>query len=196
MNLRRCVRQADSMSEAPGLSNVTNRDDLAVVPFTADDWPAVRRIYTEGIATGHATFVDQPPSWPEFDDTRLPDHRLLAIDATGAALGWVALTHVSSKPVYRGVVEHSIYIAAHARGRGVGRHLLQALISSTEQAGIWTIQTGIFPENTASLALHHTAGFRTVGTRERVGRMNYGPKAGTWRDVIAIERRSPTTGTT
>jgi phosphinothricin acetyltransferase len=170
-------------------------NDVAVVPFTRDHWPAVHRIYAEGIASGHATFTDEPPSWDEFDATRLRGHRLLAVDASGAALGWVAVTYVSGRAVYRGVVEHSIYVAGDARGRGVGRHLLQALIDDTERAGIWTIQTGIFPENTASLALHHALGFRTVGTRERVGLMTYGPMAGTWRDVIAIERRSATVGT-
>ncbi|MFE9204866.1 GNAT family N-acetyltransferase [Micromonospora sp. NPDC007230] len=148
---------------------------------------AVLDIYRLGIATGHATFETEPPTWGRFTATRLPDHRWVAVDSAGRVLGWVACSAVSDRCVYAGVVEHSVYVHPDARGRGVGRLLLDALIASTEQAGIWTIQSGIFPENTASLALHTACGFRTVGTRERVGRHH-----GTWRDVTLIERRSPT----
>lgn len=148
---------------------------------------AVLDIYRLGIATGHATFETEPPTWEKFASTRLPDHRWVAVDATGHVLGWVACSAVSDRCVYAGVVEHSVYVHPDARGRGVGRLLLDALIASTERAGIWTIQSGVFPENTASLALHTACGFRTVGTRERVGRHH-----GTWRDVTLIERRSPT----
>ncbi|WP_406601282.1 GNAT family N-acetyltransferase [Micromonospora yasonensis] len=148
---------------------------------------AVLDIYRLGIATGHATFETEPPTWGRFTATRLPDHRWVAVDSAGRVLGWVACSAVSDRCVYAGVVEHSVYVHPDARGRGVGRLLLDSLIASTEQAGIWTIQSGIFPENTASLALHTACGFRTVGTRERVGRHH-----GTWRDVTLIERRSPT----
>ncbi|WP_089009924.1 GNAT family N-acetyltransferase [Micromonospora viridifaciens] len=148
---------------------------------------AVLDIYRLGIATGHATFETEPPTWGRFTATRLPDHRWVAVDSAGRVLGWVACSAVSDRCVYAGVVEHSVYVHPDARGRGVGRLLLDSLIASTEQAGIWTIQSGIFPENTASLALHTACGFRTVGTRERVGRHH-----STWRDVTLIERRSPT----
>lgn len=147
---------------------------------------AVLEIYRLGIATGHATFETEPPTWERFTTSRLPGHRWVAVDATDHVLGWVACSAVSVRRVYAGVVEHSVYVHPDARGRGVGRLLLDALIASTEQAGIWTIQAGVFPENTASLALHLSCGFRIVGTRQRIGRHH-----GTWRDVTLIERRSP-----
>jgi L-amino acid N-acyltransferase YncA len=146
----------------------------------------VLEIYRLGIATGHATFETEPPPWPAFTTGRLPGHRFVALDGD-RVLGWTACSPVSDRCVYSGVVEHSVYVHPDARGRGVGRALLRALIDSTERAGIWTIQSGIFPENTASLALHHACGFRTIGTRERVGRHH-----GAWRDVLLLERRSPT----
>ncbi|WP_345630209.1 GNAT family N-acetyltransferase [Rugosimonospora acidiphila] len=149
--------------------------------------PSVLDIYRQGIATGHATFETETPTWDAFTATRLPEHRYVAVGDRGEVLGWVACSRVSDRCVYAGVVEHSVYVHPDARGRGVGRALLQTLIDSTERAGIWTIQSGVFPENTASLALHGTCGFRVVGTRERVGRHH-----GRWRDVVAIERRSPT----
>ncbi|MEV0722101.1 N-acetyltransferase family protein [Micromonospora purpureochromogenes] len=148
---------------------------------------AVLDIYRLGIATGDATFEIEPPTWERFTATRMPDQRWVAVDQTGRVLGWIACSAVSDRCVYAGVVEHSVYVHPDARWRGVGRLLLDALITSTEQAGIWTIQSGIFPENTASLALHTTCGFRVVGTRRRIGRHH-----GTWRDVTLIERRSPT----
>ncbi|GAA0554009.1 GNAT family N-acetyltransferase [Paractinoplanes ferrugineus] len=144
-------------------------------------------IYRLGIATGNATFETEPPGWDSFTAARLPEHRFVAVDEAGTVLGWVACGPVSPRPVYAGVVEHSVYVHPDARGRGAGRALLAALITSTEAAGIWTIQSGVFPENTASLALHTACGFRTVGTRERVGRHH-----GRWRDVTLLERRSPT----
>ncbi|HEX2774789.1 MAG TPA: GNAT family N-acetyltransferase [Micromonosporaceae bacterium] len=147
---------------------------------------AVLDIYRLGIATGQATFETEPPTWPEFTATRLPGHRFVALDPAGRILGWVACSPVSDRCVYAGVVEHSVYVHPDAQGRGVGRALLGALIASTEQAGIWTIQSGIFPENTASLRLHAACGFRAVGVRERLGRHH-----GVWRDVTLLERRSP-----
>ncbi|WP_424217808.1 GNAT family N-acetyltransferase (plasmid) [Streptomyces sp. BI20] len=146
----------------------------------------VLAIYQAGIDEGNATFETTAPPWTTFDTARLPEHRFVALDADGTTLGWVAASAVSDRCAYAGVVEHSVYVDPAARGRGVARALLDALIASTEAAGIWTIQSGIFPENTASLALHARTGFRVIGTRERVGRHH-----GAWRDVVLLERRSP-----
>jgi len=151
------------------------------------DAAAVLAIYQAGLDGGQASFETEAPDWPAFDAARLPDHRFVAADpATGAVLGWVAVSPVSTRPAYAGVVEHSVYVAPAAHGRGVGRALLTALIAATEAAGVWTIQSGIFPENAASIALHTGCGFRVVGIRERVGRHH-----GRWRDVVLLERRSP-----
>jgi len=169
-------------------------DQVVIAPMMAEHWSAVHAIYAAGIAAGHATFEAEPPTWERFDTSSLPEHRLVALDVGGRVAGWVAASPVSDRCVYAGVVEHSVYVDPTAQGRGVGRLLLQALAESTEAAGIWTIQSGIFPENAASLALHHSVGFRTVGTRQRVGRMTYGPMRGTWRDVVLIERRSASVG--
>ena len=146
---------------------------------------AVLAIYQAGIEEGHATFETRAPDWAAFTAARLPGHRFVAA-AAGQVAGWVAASAVSGRCVYAGVVEHSVYVHPGARGQGTGRRLLDALIASTEAAGIWTIQSGIFPENAASLALHRAAGFRVVGTRERIGQHH-----GRWRDVVLIERRSP-----
>jgi L-amino acid N-acyltransferase YncA len=176
--------------------NGTPGPSAIITAMAEADWPEVRAVYAEGISTGHATFESEPPStWSAFSTGKHPGHRLTARAADGRLLGWAAVSPVSTRPVYAGVAEHSIYIAAAARGQGIGRTLLDALIASTEAGGIWTLQSSIFGENTASLALHHAAGFRTVGTRRRIARMSYGPLAGTWRDTILIERRSPTAGT-
>jgi phosphinothricin acetyltransferase len=158
--------------------------------MTPADWPAVRAIYEAGIATGDATFETQAPAWDAWDDAHLPAHRLVARDTTGALLGWVAVSPYSRRAVYAGVVEESVYVAAAARGQGIGRALLEALIASTEAAGIWTLQAGIQAENTASLALHERVGFRRVGVRERIGR----DVTGRWRDVWLLERRSAVAG--
>jgi L-amino acid N-acyltransferase YncA len=166
----------------------------SLVQLTNEHWPEVEAIYAAGIATGHATFETEPPSWAAFDAAKLPLQRLVAVDPAGLVLGWAAASAVSDRCVYAGVVEHSVYVDPAARGRGVGRLLLHALAASTEAAGIWTIQSGIFPENTPSLRLHQGAGFEVVGTRRRLGRMTYGPLAGQWRDVIMIERRSHVAG--
>ncbi|MFJ6537661.1 GNAT family N-acetyltransferase [Paenarthrobacter sp. NPDC091711] len=157
--------------------------------MTADDWPRVREIFTAGIASGHATFEAAAPEWEQFDATRLKEHRLVA-EREGQVLGWTAASPVSSRAAYSGVVEHSIYVAGEARGLGVGKRLLRALIASTEDGGIWTIQASDFPENAASLRLHEAHGFSVVGRRHRIARMPHGPLAGQWRDTVLIERRS------
>jgi phosphinothricin acetyltransferase len=170
-------------------------DSLTVVTIRAmqnDDADAVLAIYQQGIDTGHATFQDVAPDWQTWSKAHLAECRLVA-EVDGRVAGWSALSAVSSRCVYRGVAEESIYIAAGARGLGVGKQLLQALVDTSEQAGFWTLQTGIFPENRASIALHEQVGFRILGIRERIGLMSYGPLAGTWRDVAFMERRSSIT---
>jgi L-amino acid N-acyltransferase YncA len=153
-----------------------------------DDWPAVRAIYLEGIATGNATFEQTAPEWEKWDGGHLPEPRIVA-RSDGNVMGWAALSSVSSRCVYAGVAEVSIYVADRARGRGIGRQLMSRLIADSEAEGIWTLQAGIFPENVASIALHERAGFRIVGQRERLGQMN-----GRWRDVVLLERRSAVAG--
>lgn len=171
------------------------RDAPVLAPMTGAHADAVLAIYAAGILGGHSTFEAEPPTWAAFDGGRLADHRLVALgpDGTGArdaaVLGWVAVSLVSTRPVYRGVVEHSLYVDPAARGRGVGRLLLQGLLDSARAGGLWTVQAGVFPENAPSLALHAAAGFRVVGTRERLGLMTHGPHAGTWRDVVLLEKR-------
>lgn len=160
---------------------------IGIRPLTRDDWPAVERIYAEGIATGQATFEREPPTWEAFDAGRLPGRRLrLAAVEDGTVVGWAALSRTSSRECYAGVAEHSVYVAESARGRGVGRLLMDALLSAADEAGIWTVQTSIFPENEASVALHERVGFRVVGRRERIAKLE-----GEWRDTLLLERRSP-----
>ncbi|MDQ3763830.1 MAG: N-acetyltransferase family protein [Actinomycetota bacterium] len=160
----------------------------------AGDAEQVLVIYQAGLDTGDASFETTAPTWDAFIAGKLPLHRHVAVDTgTGRVLGWVAVTAVSSRCVYAGVVEHSVYVHPGARGRGIGTALLAALIDSTETAGIWTIQAGIFPENTASLALHHAAGFTTVGTRIRLG-CHQIQGHNRWRDVVFLERRSTIAG--
>jgi L-amino acid N-acyltransferase YncA len=166
----------------------------SVVGMTTGHWSRVDEIYAAGISTGHATFESEPPTWERFDATRLSDHRYVAVDDAGKVLGWTAASAVSDRCAYAGVVEHAVYVDPEARGQGIGLLLLEALAHSTEAAGIWTLQSGVFPENVASLRLHAAAGFRVVGVRERIGKMTYGPRAGQWRDVVAVERRSPHIG--
>ena len=151
--------------------------------MTRDDWPAVEAIYAEGIATRQATFETVPPSWAEFEASRLHAHRLVAVDGE-RVVGWAAVSPTSGRECYAGVVEHSVYVSADARGRGVGRALMEALVASTDEAGIWTIQTSVFPENEASVALHERVGFRVVGRRERIAKLD-----GVWRDTLLLERR-------
>jgi L-amino acid N-acyltransferase YncA len=158
---------------------------MEVTPMTAADWPTVRSIYLEGIATGDATFETAAPEWERWDAAHLKSCRLVArVDNEVAA--WAALSPVSARAVYAGVAEVSIYVAQRARGKGLGAALLRALVAESEANGVWTLQAGIFPENTASIALHRPAGFRIVGTRERIGCMD-----GRWRDVVLMERRRP-----
>lgn len=157
-------------------------------PMVAADWPSVRAIYVEGIATGHATFETQAPSWAEWDASHSPCARLVA--RRGETLsGWAALSPVSARKVYAGVAEVSVYVAHSQRDRGLGRQLLEALIDASEANGIWTLQASMFPENTGSVALHRRCGFREVGRRERIARHN-----GRWRDTILLERRSQRIG--
>jgi L-amino acid N-acyltransferase YncA len=148
------------------------------------DWPAVAAIWAEGIATGSATFETEVPSWEEFDRTRLPGQRLVAVDG-GEVAGWAAFSPTSSRECYAGVAENSVYVTSAARGRGTGRALLDALVARADATGIWTIQTSVFPENEASVALHERVGFRVVGRRERIAKLD-----GVWRDTLLLERRS------
>ena len=159
---------------------------MELEPMRPEDWPAIRTIYEAGIATGDATFETTAPDWPAWDGAHLADHRPVARDDVGLLVGWAALAPVSDRCAYAGVAEDSIYIAPQAQGQGIGRALLTAVVTSAEQAGIWTVQTGIFPENQPSVRLHEACGFRVVGVRERLGQLH-----GRWRDVLLLERRSP-----
>jgi L-amino acid N-acyltransferase YncA len=161
---------------------------LTIEPMAESDWEPVRAIYLEGIATGNATFETEAPSWEKWDATHLPFARVVA-RTDDDVVGWAALTPVSQRCVYAGVADVSIYVSQRGRGQGIGRKLLATLIDQSEQNGIWTLQAGIFPENVASLTLHRSCGFREVGKRERVGKMN-----GAWRDTILLERRSEKVG--
>ncbi|RAE58625.1 GNAT family N-acetyltransferase [Burkholderia multivorans] len=168
-----------------------NADALSFRPLTASDWPVVDAIYRQGIATGHATFEAEPPqSWDAFAAAKHPHLMLGATGGEGTLLGWGAAASVSSRAVYRGVVEHSIYVRPDSAGRRVGTRLLAAFLGLADRSGIWTIQASVFAENEASLRLHERAGFRAVGRRERIARMSYGPLAGRWRDTVLIEGRS------
>ena len=149
-----------------------------------EDWPAVKAIYEQGIATKNATFDIEAPTWEDWDAGHLTGPRLVA-ERDGAIVAWAALSPTSSRAAYAGVVENSIYVDETARGQGIGRELLGALVSQADAAGIWTVQTSIFAENTASLALHQACGFRVVGVRERIGQMD-----GVWRDTVLMERRA------
>jgi phosphinothricin acetyltransferase len=159
-----------------------------ITPMQPDDWPTVREIYREGIATGHATFETEVPDWEKWDSGHRQDCRLIARIGE-QVLGWAALSPVSGRCVYAGVAEVSVYVAAEARGSGVGKALLQALIEESELHHIWTLQAGIFPENAASIALHTSRGFREVGVRRHIGKRDE-----VWRDVLLLERRSSTVG--
>lgn len=163
---------------------MSGSDAISLVPLTFDDWPAVRDIYQEGIDTGDATFETSAPDWEVWDAKHLASCRLVAREG-GEVLGWAALSPVSARHVYRGVAEVSVYVSGRARGRGVGSMLLNRLVTASEEQSIWTLQASIFPENRASIALHLRAGFRIVGTRERIA-----CREGRWRDTVLMERRS------
>ena len=176
--------------QANGSPEGRQASQFGIRPMTALDWDAVEEIFQQGIETGHATFEPAPPTWQQFDSGKLRHSRLVAEGPDGGVVGWVAASPISSRPVYSGVVEHSVYVSDGARGHGIGRRLLGAFIASAEANGVWTIQSSIFPENTASLHLHEQAGFVTVGRRSAIARMGYGPLAGQWRDTLLVERRS------
>ena len=161
---------------------------ISVRDLRPGDWPEVARIFREGIATGNATFETAVPSWAAWDTAHVADHRLVA-ERNGLVVGWIALVPVSPRECYAGVAEVSAYVGEEARGKGVGAELLAALVESSERAGIWTLETGVFPENETSLRLLQRFGFRIVGTRERIGRLH-----GIWRDVVFLERRSEVVG--
>jgi L-amino acid N-acyltransferase YncA len=176
--------------------------DYPILPMPPDLWPAVREIYREGIEKGNATFETEVPDWERWDGGHRKDCRLVALEAFNEdvgeglislnnlmVLGWAALSPASARGVYRGVAEVSVYVATAARGRGVGKALLQALVQESEVNGIWMLQAGIFPENKASIALHKSCGFRKVGVRHGIGKLG-----DTWRDVLLLERRSSTVG--
>ena len=159
--------------------------DIAVESLRDEHWPDVAAIYEDGLRTGEATLETEVPSWADWDAAHHADQRLVA-RVDGEVVGWAALSPVSRRAVYAGAAEVSVYVAARARATGVGRALLTALVEASERAGMWTLQAAVFPENHASLALHQVCGFRTVGVRERLGRLH-----GRWRDVVLLERRSP-----
>jgi L-amino acid N-acyltransferase YncA len=161
---------------------------VTIGALRSEDWEAVSAIYAEGIATGNATFETEVPRWEHWDARHLENCRLVA-RRDGRVIGWTALSPVSARAVYRGVVEESIYIAGAARGQGVGKLLLTAVIEASEVAGLWMLQTSIFPENTASIALHQACGFRAVGQRERIAKLH-----GMWRNTVFMERRSQVVG--
>ena len=164
---------------------------IAIEPMTADHWPAVHRIYAEGIATGDATLEREAPDWNHFDHSHPQDCRLVARDGpAGPVVGWTALGHYSARKVYSGVAWESVYVGQEARGRGVGRALLEALIPASEAGGFWTLLAGVLIENSASLALHEAVGFRRVGFQRGMGQ----DARGRWRDVVLLERRSDIVG--
>lgn len=162
--------------------------------MTDDDGTSVVDIYARGIQSGNATFQDDAGTWQIWSDGHLNECRLVACDDEGRVVGWAGLSGVSSRCVYRGVAEISVYVDPDCQGQGLGKALLAALVVESERQGIWSLEAGIFPENKASIALHHGLGFETVGRKRGLGRMSYGPMAGQWRDVMLLQRRSNTVG--
>jgi len=165
--------------------------EIAIRQIVAEDWESIRSIYLDGLATGEATFETEAPSWETWDVSHTSVPRLVAVSSSegDAVVGWAALAPVSSRAVYSGVAEVSVYVADNFRGKGIGKALLKQLVAQAEQRGLWTLQASIFPENIASLALHKVCGFREVGTRQRIGTLN-----GIWRDTVLLERRSEIVG--
>ena len=183
----------DQPSDTPAsaaMAAATRPAEVVIRPMEPADAGQVLAIYQAGLDTGQASFETAAPDWEAFDAAKLPEHRFTAADADGRVLGWVAVSPVSARRVYAGVVEHSVYVLPGCHRRGIGAALLRALIESTEAAGIWTIQSSLFPENTASVRLHQQAGFRILGTRERIACHH-----GRWRDTVVVERRSSVAGT-
>ena len=166
---------------------------MIIREMRASDAEAVLAIYAEGIATGHATFNAEPPDWAGFDAKRLKKPRQVA-EVDGMVVGWVAASGVSDRCVYGGVAEGAVYVSAQARGQGIGKRLLEAHVTAADAEGIWTLNAGIFVENTASIRLHEACGYRMVGVRKALGKMTFGPMAGQWRDVVLMEYRSQTIG--
>ena len=163
-------------------------EHLELRPMLPEDWPSVSKIYADGMATGYATFENQPPSYEAWNSSHIANCRIVAFEKD-QCLGWAALSPVSSRCVYGGVGEVSIYISKEARGKGVGSVLMQALIAQSEENGIWTLQSGVFPENIGSIKLHEKMGFRCIGKRERIGKRD-----GVWKDNVLFERRSKVVG--
>lgn len=190
---------------AGSMNAVAKIAKVRIEPMTPADWPAVRRIYADGIATGNATFETETPEWDAWHRNHLPDCRLVARPAGGDAisgdtvgsdtmgrdvvLAWAALSPVSDRACYAGIAEHSVYVDAARRGQGIGKALLAALAAASEDAGFWMLQSAIFPENAASIAIHLACGFRIMGRRKRVARLH-----GVWRDTVVVERRSRIVG--
>jgi Sortase and related acyltransferases len=167
--------------------------NYAIDTMKLEDWAKVRSIYLEGIGTGHSTFETDAPDWEKWDSAHRRESRLVA-RSDDAVIAWAALSPVSTRCIYSGVAEVSLYVGSAHRGQGIGKALLSALIAASEKAGIWTLQAGIFPENTASIELFKKHGFREIGRREKVGKMAHGALSGTWRDVVLLERRSKVIG--
>jgi phosphinothricin acetyltransferase len=161
---------------------------MHIAQIHPENWNDVKRIYEDGIATGNATFQTEASSYDKWDQSHLPSCRLMAVE-NNDVLGWAALTPVSGRCVYAGVAEVSVYVTTTARGRGVGKELLAALIKESEKNNLWTLQAGIFPENTASISIYESCGFRLIGRREKIGKMN-----GKWRDTLLFEKRSNNIG--
>ena len=167
--------------------------NINIRAMTESDWECVADVYREGIETGNATFETAVPAWERWDEAHIDSCRLVA-ELDGVVVGWAALSAVTDRCVYGGVGEVSVYVESSGRGEGVGTRLLSALVEASEKAGFWSLQAGMFPENAGSIALHDKCGFRQVGRRERLGKMEIGPMKGKWRDVLLFERRSKEVG--
>ncbi len=166
---------------------------ISILPMTEKHWPQVSKIYQEGIDTGNATFEAEPPAWSCWNEAHMSDCRLIAVDGN-EVLGWAALSPVSSRCVYAGIAEISVYVSNSSKRKGVGRKLLTALIKESEKAGVWTLNASVFPENEASIKLHESLGFRVIGIKEKVGKMTFGPLKNEWRDNVLLEKRSSFVG--
>ena len=167
---------------------------MIIRAMTPDDGNSVVDIYGRAVKSGHATFQENPGSWDDWDSGHMAECRLVAVNEDDQVVGWAGLSGVSSRCVYRGVAEISVYVDPDRHGQGIGKALLRALIDASEAEGIWSLEAGIFPENVASLAIHQSLGFEEIGRRRGLGRMAYGPKAGQWRDVMLLQRRSTVVG--